>query len=73
MNFVQIDDRYSGRVSISYEADGRQYPAAGFSTGNSEKAIKYNKFFSREEGNYRFHAVLEDGKMEGGGTCHRDR
>lgn len=58
VDMVEYDNgRYGGRVTMSYKDENGRIREWPFSTGGSEKAIKYNKWLT--EGS-EFHAVFVD-------------
>ncbi|MCB0355832.1 MAG: hypothetical protein KDD40_02435 [Bdellovibrionales bacterium] len=62
VNFVKIgENNWGGTITTAYEENGYTYYWY-FSTGSSEEATKYNKWFEKD-GKLVFHAVLEDFEM----------
>ncbi|MCB0392772.1 MAG: hypothetical protein KDD58_15890 [Bdellovibrionales bacterium] len=59
VNFVKVgDSNWGGTITTVYVENGYTYYWY-FSTGSSEQATKYNKWFEKD-GKMVFHAVLED-------------
>lgn len=71
MNFKKIGNNWGGTVTISYTDTDGFHEGTIFTTGGSEEEVQFNVWY-HANGQTVFHAVLEDGCIDGAsiwGTC----